>query len=440
MKYIYQIGRLESRMQALKFSVDGKEFECELSSIALKNYLNSNTKLILIYPISLPFNKYLLDPKSNLDENFKNKIKEVLDNREAYFSNPFELFKLHPHTAYADDFLLIHSLGNYEEESFGGNFEDIVLEIFVDLVERDIKEAITELYVDISSGHNIYVSAMLEAVRHFSIFHGLSNWGLQNFKVKIIFSDPIIGSSKQNFDIHKDHELVFKIFFSSPISREDLEFKLARRIAEENRPFKREINNMLEFFSLCYSALKHNTPLVLYSCEFHSESQIKNLLLEVISHMKKRLHKNWKNSPNLEKNDYLKLILSLSFYKGMIRMMSQHDISLRDGVNINEIEKVFKKMYEVFGLDLNIELLGHELSILRKTISDKMKLTNEISTNWQPLSNIILGEGTFHKRNFIAHAGFERTVTEIKKENGKIYFRYKANEVDRIRKKLTESF
>ncbi len=438
MKYIYQIGRLEKRMQPLKFSVEGEDFESELSSIALKNYLKDGTKLILIYPVSLPFNRYLL--QSDLDEQFRDKIKEALDNREAYFRNPYELFKLHPHTAYADDFLLIHSLGSYEGESFGGNFEDIVLEIFIDLVERDLTNNITELYVDISSGHNIYVSALLEAVRHFSAFHGLSNWVDQNFKVRVTFSDPIIGSSRQNFDIHKDHELKFKIFFSSPISNDDLEFKLARRIAGENRAFKHKINNMLESFSLCYSALKHNTPLVLYSFEFHSEEEIKNLLLEVISHMKEKLCENWKNSPNLRKNDYLKLILSLSFYRGIIRMMSQHGISLRDGESIDEIKKVFEEMYKVFGLDLNIKLLGHELSILEKTISYKMKLTDEVSTDWQPLSNFILGEGDFLTRNFIAHAGFERTVTEVKKEDGEIYLRYKANEINRIKKKLIKSF
>lgn len=441
MLYIYQIGRLDTRNQQLRFRIDGKDFECQLSSMALKKHFENNGKMILIYPVSLPFNRNLIE-KSDLDEDFKSKIKEVFENKESYFQVPFEFFKSHPHTKYADDFLLIHSLGEYEGEVFDGKFDDIVLEILIDLVERHFTKPMTELYVDISSGHNIYISAMLESIRHFSIFHKLSSWDLNNLSIKIAFSDPIIGSSKQTFDIHKDYELKYKSFFSSPITKEDLEnFNLSRKIAGDNREFKRKIQSMLEKFSLLYSAVKNNTPLVAYSYEFHSEEEIKAFIIEIIKHLKDKLFKDWKKSPALEKNEYLKVLLTLSFYTGIVRVMAKYHISKKAEVSIEELKENFEKIYRCFGLDLNREILGHEIScLLKKDRIDGLNLLDRVSNNWQSLSEFIAGEGDFQKRNFIAHAGFERTVTEVRKHNNSLYLRYKEDRKLTIQNALKESF
>jgi len=441
MIYIYQIGRLDSRMQPLEFLIEDKALKFELSSVALKNYFKNNVKLILIYPVSLPFNKNLIDSKSNLEDSFKSKINKILENKRAYFENPHEFFNLHPHTSYADDFALIHSLGEYEGDVFEGKFDDIVLEILVDLIERHLNDPMTELYVDISSGHNIYLSAMLEAVRHFSIFHKLSSWDNDNISIRIAFSDPIIGSSKQKFEIHREYELKYKTFFSSPLTKNDLEnFALSRKIAGEKRELKRKIQNMLENFALCYSALKNNTPLFLYHYDFDRVEDIKNLVLEIIKKLKDELFTDWKSSPSLDKNEYLKILLSLSFYIGIIRVLSKHEIHAKHEAEIDEIKEKFEQIYRHFGLDLNREILGHEISNLkRKDKNDGTTLIEKATENWQSLSEFIKGEGDFQKRNFIAHAGFERTVTEIKIYDNKLHVRYKTDSLERIKRTLLEA-
>lgn len=428
-------------MQPLEFLIEDKTLNFELSSVALKNHFKDIAKLILIYPVSLPFNKNLIDSKSNLEESFKNKIREILENKRAYFENPYEFFKFHPHTPYADDFALIHSLGEYEGEVFEGKFDDIVLEILADLIKRHLHVPITELYIDISSGHNIYVSAMLEAVKHFSIFHKLSSWDTNTFSVKIAFSDPIIGSSKQKFEIHRDYELKYKAFFSSPITRKDLEnFELSRKIAGKNRELKRKIQNMLEKFALNYSAIKNNTPLFLYHQDFDVEEEIKKLITEIIALLEINLFKNWKSSPSMDKNEYLKVLLSLSFYIGVIRILSKHQLYAKYEAEIDEIKEKFTQIYKYFGLDLNREILGHEISNLkRKDKNDGTTLIERASENWQSLSDFIYGEGEFQNRNFIAHAGFERTVTEIKKHDNKLYLRYKTDSINKIKKTLLEA-
>ena len=443
MIYLYQIGRLDKdviKSQKLNFLIDKNFFESELSSFALKNYFKDNVKCILIYPVSLPFNKRLISDSNETNE-FREILKNAIENPVDYFKNPREFLKDHPHTKYADDFIVIHSIGEFEKQIFEGTFDDIVLEIFIDLVERFFKEGMKELYIDISSGLNIYVSALIEAVRHFSIFQNIGSWK-EPLSVKLIFSEPIIGSSKSNFKIFKDYELKFKVFFSSPITHADVKnFELSRKIAKQDRTLKNKIQEMLEKFALSYSAIKNNTTLVVYSFKFHEEQEIKDLILQVVANLKDKFYSDWQKSPNFEKNDYLKLFLSLSFYIGIIKILKENSVNYSDCVCLDEIKEKFSSIYQQFELNLNEQLLKHEISNLTRpdkktgeTIIDKAK------EEWQSLSEFIPGEGDFQPRNFIAHAGFERTVTEVKKINNKLYLRYKTDSLEEIKKALREAF
>ncbi|ODA43497.1 CRISPR-associated protein Csx1 [Thermodesulfovibrio sp. N1] len=440
---MYQIGRLDRGVvnnEKVRFSIEKKFFESELSSFALKEHLGDKAKCVLIYPVSLPFNKGLLIDTTETDE-FKKRLKSANENPVEYFKNPKKFFKAHPHTKIANDFIVIHSIGEFEKQVFEGSFDDIVLEIFIDLVERYFKDGIKELYIDISSGLNIYISALLEAVRHFSIFQKLGSWQ-DSLSVKLVFSEPIIGSSKSNYTIFKDYELKFKVFFSSPITKADLEnFNLSRNIAKEDRTLKNKIQEMLKKFALSYSAIKNNTPLVVYSFEFHKEDDIKDLILQIVEDLKNKLYSDWQKSPQVEKNEYLKVFLALSFYMGIMRILKENSVQYKDCVSLAEIENNFSSIYQQFEMPLNEQLLKHEISNLtrpdketRQTIIDKAK------EEWQSLSEFLPGEGIFHSRNFIAHAGFERTVTEVKKLENKIYLRYKNDSLEKIKDALIKAF
>nr|WP_241243661.1 TM1812 family CRISPR-associated protein [Caldicellulosiruptor changbaiensis] len=115
-----------------------------------------------------------------------------------------------------------------------GKYEAIVLEILFDMIERYLSEDIEEIYIDISSGHNIYISAMLEAVRSFAVFTKLMHWIRKEKqpKVFITFPDPIIGRNRKIYQIHIQLQS-FAAFFSSPISKKeavDLNFSFMRNI------------------------------------------------------------------------------------------------------------------------------------------------------------------------------------------------------------------
>ncbi|WPX08764.1 TM1812 family CRISPR-associated protein [Anaerocellum danielii] len=102
----------------------------------------------------------------------------------------------------------------------------IVLEILFDMMERyidDKKEKdIDEIYLDISSGHNIYISAMIEASRHFAVLTKLMHWIHEERQPRIYltFSDPITGRTAESYELHIQPQS-YTAFFSSPINKKE---------------------------------------------------------------------------------------------------------------------------------------------------------------------------------------------------------------------------
>lgn len=447
MKLIYQIGRLDAQMRPLRFMYKGQEYESELSSLSLKKYFKNSAMVILIYPVSLPFNKTLIQEKSLLDFELKKEIENVLKNSENFLINPFEFFDKHPHSKKADCFILIHSIGEYENIKFKGTYNDIVLEIFFDMIKRYF-EGFSEIYIDISSGLNIYVSAMLEAARHFFTFVKLIHWNNKSFKIYNIFTDPIIGSSAGFFNIYIE-EIQFKVFFSSPLSIEDIHnYSLSRKIAYQDRKLKQEIQKYLENFALLFSSIKNAVPLGIYTFQKNTVEDIKSFILKIIDLKEKKLKINLQNSSNLPKDEILKVLLTLGFYSGIIEILNKNGIKINDryeAISNLEIEEKFgdteKSIYKIFSLDLNIKFVGNELRNLKEGKDEEgKKLKDKIPNDkWVLLKDYLPGgSADFNKRNFFAHAGFEKTITQVKKVNDILYFKYLENKKQEIRKILIE--
>lgn len=439
MKYLLQIGRLDANLSSIYFQIENHHYTAELSCFALKEHFGNEAKAILIYPVSLPFNKRLIEAKG-IDESLRGKIKQAIENPEAYFKDPYYFFLHHPHTKKADDFIVIHSIGEFESQKFEATFNCLVLELLIKIIEKYYHEKFSELYVDISSGHNIYISALLEAIRHFAVFQRLQSWNASEVKVFLVFSDPIIGSSKTSYRIYKDYEIKFKTFFSSPVSPADIrDFKLARAVAKEDRQLKQENQQALEKFSIAFSALKNNTPLVLYSFEFDTPDSIDELIKKVIDSAQRKISSDWRIA-DIEKNDYVKLLLSLSFYKGIVSVLGQHEIIKKNCVCFDEIKDKFESIYKIFELDLNKEILGHEIRNLKEGKDKEGKtLSERASSDWRKLSEYLYGEDdTVKKRNFLAHAGFERNTILVKKDE-RLYVRYEESYLEKIKKFLIES-
>ena len=237
-KIIYQIGRFDHNIITdYKFQIDektyeskisSKTYESKISSFALKKHFDESgdpSKVILIYPYSILLSERR--PK------FNNKLDEFFDKLEAkdteeinqYLKDPYAYLKYHPHSKEANDFIVIHSIGEYMGIEFSTALGDIVLRILIDMMQRYLEEPFEEMYLDISSGLNVYASAMIEAGRVFLTLIRLQKMSLQKpylkekpyLEVYISFSEPIIpANTTKTYEIYKNFQLDVKAFFQFP--------------------------------------------------------------------------------------------------------------------------------------------------------------------------------------------------------------------------------
>jgi CRISPR-associated protein Csx1 len=481
MNFIYQIGRFDKNYENdNKFVIDNIIFESKLSSFALKKYLKNQkkeqeylknqkeeqVKLTLIYPISIPFNNYAIKELKDKDKF----VKIFIEKMDSYLENPKEVLKHHPYNSLdnnsndkADDFIIVHSFGKYKldninkEFPFEAKFYDIVLEILIHLIESFLskKDEKNNFYIDISSGHNIYISALLEAVKNFFTFSALLNWKNKNLRpdIYITFSEPITDTNEnKSYNIYME-KIDFYVSFYSPLTKEEIDKNLGERIAckiydnnienIENRKKRKKLDEFIFNFGIIYSALKNNTPLVLYHFNYNSYDEIINLIKEILKEIKSKIMDNYCKSHGLDKDSYLKVILSLALYAGITELLQDKQIkNYKDqGVNILEIKQKFHKdnIYKIFGIqNLNI-FLENEIS----NITESKKLDEKADSEWKCLAEIF-GEkkANFDNiRNFIAHSGFEKNITYAKKVNHEIYLKYHLSEEETnlLQKKLMET-
>jgi CRISPR-associated protein Csx1 len=458
MNFIYQIGRFDKNYENdNKFLIDNIIFESKLSSFALKEYLKTQkkeqVKLTLIYPISIPFNNYAIKELKDKDKF----VKIFIEKMNSYLENPKEVLKHHPYNSLdnnindkADDFIIVHSFGKYKldninkEFPFEAKFYDIVLEILIHLIESFLskKDEKNNFYIDISSGHNIYISALLEAVKNFFTFSALLNWKNKNLRpdIYITFSEPITDTNEnKSYNIYME-KIDFYVSFYSPLTKEEIDKNLGERIARkiydnnniENREKRKKLDEFIFNFGIIYSALKNNTPLVLYHFKYNSYDEIINLIKEILEEIKSKIMDNYCKSHGLDKDSYLKVILSLALYAGITELLQDKQIKNYNdqGVNILEIKQKFHEdkdnIYKILGIQsLNI-FLENEIS----NIMESKKLPEKADSEWKCLAEILDGKKTNFDniRNFIAHSGFEKNITYAKKVNDKIYLKYHLSE------------
>ena len=464
------MGRFESSIDIpVNFEIDGEPCSGELSSFALKKYLGEPTKVILVYPVSILLNENALKGiKDKLNKNlagerkdeedlksFYEKIKGFVEGeekekeKEKYIKNPWEYLREHPHSKKADGFIVIPSIGEFLGEKFSSPLGNIVLRILIDMIERYKNEPFDEMYLDISSGHNIYNYALAEAGRLFLTLMKLEDFLKEkDIKVFIAISEPITAGSGQDkkYKIFKDFQLDAKGFFYFPEkpqrNNEHAFSEYATRVSEtikgeEDGELKGKINDMLYRAYLFYSAIKNNLPLVVYYlCTLeeyrYTENDVKNLREEIVGLLKQKLDQNLKESPtDLNFEDLRKFFMILGLAIGIIRVLEKRGLcnGNKEGVRLSYIRQLFvedeSSIYGYFGLKTNIPYLQQEIRNNFTERDEKNLITNE----WKLLKYILdkpdERNTSINPRNVLAHCGFERNITEVRKtDDGDILIRY----------------
>ncbi|HPP96280.1 MAG TPA: TM1812 family CRISPR-associated protein [Spirochaetota bacterium] len=455
-KLIVQIGRFETKYtEPKKFIYNEKVFEVSLSSFALSEfYKEDNVKVFLLYPVSLLLNEAIV--KGPYVDRFIGKVKELLgdsDRKEGYFKSPENLFKDHPHSEKAE-FAVMHSLGFYQEFDLKTNMPDLVLYIWSLLIYEYIKNGFDELFVDIGSGLNFYISALLEAFRYFMEWESLYN--LRDRKVKgfIVYSDPIIGTNRKQVNIY-EYPVDFKGKFESPARHSEIERGLLKRVIKsvietslsKEREYKREIEKYINAFFIMFSAFYNAAPLILFVNEFPDVSEI-NLALEgILEKIFAKYKSNWKQSPNFQFEDFYKIIVMLGFLKGLKEFLDSGNIKPRGYATVEEIDR-FAESIGSIGLHVQEGLIKTESYNNFKP----RDIVASIDEDWKPLRNLLKryqgseedeSEGRIDRdrmeRNFFAHGGFARDLVEVKKDTtngGRILIRYNQEAIEKVKELL----
>ncbi len=446
---IYQVGRIDGGiLKEVSFEIEGEVFEAKLSSFAIKRWCKNHGKpsrLVLLYPVSLPFQPHLLGNKG-IDEGFARALKEVNEDSDRYLEAPHEFFRTHPHTKDAEDFLVLHSSGTYRTSTghifLEGQYTDIVLEILCYMIGEYLERPHVERYIiDISSGYNLYVVALMEAVRYFYVWLKLWSWSKKVPEMYIAVSDPIIPNIETTHKLFID-PFDTKAMFASPLRYDDIkDYRLSRKIYDRGeKEKKRRLQELLEGFVIVFSSIKNNVPLALYQFSYHSVEEICEFLKGLIGDVEGLLNRSYTSSPGLDKNAYLRVILTLGFYGGISRILGDNHVTRMvgdEGVELGRLRKVFGNIYRLFNLGLNDTILGNEVDRIVKGVGS--------THGWEPLITLLKKYGDKvtqpQKRNFFAHAGFEGNITECRvdwcgKGDKRVYVRYGEGYCETVKKWL----
>ena len=126
---------------------------------------------------------------------------------------------------------------------------------------------------------------------------------------------------------------------------------------------------------------------------------------------------------NLEFTKHFEVMVSLWF---MAELMERMGLSRKEILEVGDIEYITNS---IFGYDERFK------SRILNEIRRIKEMGDKISCEWNLYNSIMNAEaGTIDKRNFIAHAGFERNAVELRKVNENIQVRYAEGAIDTVAK------
>jgi len=175
----------------------------------------------------------------------------------------------------------------------------------------------------------------------------------------------------------------------------------------------------------------------------YDEEEIDDITKELIRLLKNKFNSDFIKSPELNLNDFKKklnlntfkkIFITLSLAKGMIRVLKDRlkNITQKDeiSVSLKYLEDTFAgkhSLYEHFGLDTNKDYLSRELNKnIKNEVYNSWKNGYKWENHeWATLYKLVEhnnnrgnnknrpNNNEFDERNFKAHCGFERNITEV---------------------------
>lgn len=460
------IGRLN--YEDLEFMINGDRIRAKLVSEALRRSIGRDMEVVLLVPESLVIlvvdnveeaAEFVKDTRS-LEEVFYEKIRE-----SGLIDGDFKVKVIKSAGVYSDE-------GSRFKIHFENSFDNIVTYLFLDLISLEN----SEIVVDISTGQNFYIAALLEAIRHLIVYRKLENIFHRERGPRILMSTipPFtqgIGKKTSppllpvNFS-----EIDVKVFFEYPlriastgcvrtsislgdyISKEMEDNKRNSIIQELLREFKREFDEVVKLLNLCrlsFNALKYNAPLCFYDERIinfreYDIGKVLNILKKLLEYVELK-----KEVSLIEEEKTLRVsripisrphvvntFLTIALYKSIKEELGE--LGIKGEVVLEEIVERFREVYEKLGLMLNITFLQREISNIKR-VTEFLREGEEKC--YRELLKEVLreepGRPQDPKRNFFAHAGLTYDTVLVRREGGRVKVRYKGEEYENIRNYLS---
>lgn len=459
-KLILQVGRLDKQYQKpVDFRFNQYKATNTLSSLFLKESVPDflDAELLIILPISIgmqpwdvntqdPFLKYLL----TID------LPDLLNNAQS-------VYERHPHVA-GNKLLVVSSLGNYifkeQEIRFDADLNYISTQIYLYLCKNYRNQYLTEIFIDVSSGQNIYVTAMLNALYRFLPFYQFATIYHESYtplKAYIVNSDPIFtGAAVINIFLSEFRAKAFNTLTISNRSqlqslvkklRPDSQ-KAIRQIVEVEYPFLHTcINNgfVLGFtlldktlnttFKQCMDAY-YSDLFTLFNVNLGVTTQYKFSFYDIVSltFLLELFHSFIQLIEPLEIND-----------KGLCFAVSKEQKGGKLTYDVESPEVT--RMYELCKAKLGLRHPGYkaELRIFKESMEKFIVFCQEgKAVSYGEFERFVKGMNyelntNFNSRNFFAHFGFEKSITYCSLQSGNIFMKYADTvSTDQIKKQVAD--
>ncbi len=441
-KLIIQVGRLDKFYRnEIEFSFENESGKADLTSSFLIN-TNSlkDSRRLIIFPISIILQDHLLGIKN---DDFIS-ILETLD-MEEYLKEPEAILKEHPQSK-DNDILVVSSSGTYKFKGiaypFNGSLDLITLQIYLHLLSEYTGDELEEIYIDISSGQNIYVTALMNALYRFLPYIKFKRFLCsENEKISgwILNAEPILGTPTHPINIQRS-KFSAKAFNTFPYKNYGDYDSLIKRIFSDKDNFKNTELFLKEEYFLLHGALIFGSPLMI---SLSDKNVLSNLFQnDGLSKIIGQLLNNYKNQNEalltaIEASQIFAITFALaignSIYQYFKEVIENGEIKylkeLNDGGNnfsisnpmVDDAFELLKNTYGQPEPNYKGEIKEY-IKIYPMNETPRFFLFRELTEKVKPDYKI---NNQFNPRNYFAHGGLELNFTELKVEDNCVTIRYK---------------
>jgi len=254
----------------VEWLIENKKYKTYLISCAISNYykdnLSEDCKIQLLIPESLV--TYVAKDENEAFEllNDKNKLKKklLIKIEESPIFKELANFKF--------DVLIIQSIGSFNLNKkyaiiFENYVENLISYLIFDLINLKLEES-KGIIFDVSTGLNIYVCSVIEALKTLVVYYKLLKiiQGGKGIDVKLTFSPPVI----HGLDLIHPIQLYTydaKAFFELPFKKDFNDLNEIYDFKEEGKKFsnsRKELKKAMTLLKLMFNAIKYNAPLTLF--------------------------------------------------------------------------------------------------------------------------------------------------------------------------------